>query len=414
MSVAPPLSLALRQHSVLVIDDSQLQREILCELLHSLGFTDIGQAKDGCEALARLRQSDVTPLIMVDLEMPRMDGIELLQHLAEEHILAPVIIASGRELGLIHTVENMLQANGLPLLGSLTKPICGKRLHQLLSDFDKRPPTRPTPCAHRWQPKRDDLKHALQQGSIVPFYQPKVALSGGRLIGYEILARWQVPNGRLITPVDFIPLATTQGLLSELTLTLLQQALHDQARLRQIASAPKLSLNIDISLLAERHFADQLISQVLAAGSCAQEWILEITESALMRNPAATLASVGRLRLAGFGLSIDDYGTGFSTLKQLSQLPFTELKIDRAFVAEAHRNERAQAILQAAIATGRTLNLPCVAEGIENPDDVALLLRLGCYAGQGYLFARPMPASQWFTWHQVHQDHCSLAMWLST
>lgn len=411
MSVMPLLSLPLRQHPVLVIDDSHLQREIFCGLLQSLGFTHISQAQDGYVALSILRHADLIPLIVVDLEMPRMDGIELLQRLAEEQIFTPVIIASGREAGLIHTVENMLHANGLPFLGSLHKPINGSLLYQLLSLFDTRPPMRPRPSAHRWQPSRDDLYKALEAGQIVPFFQPKVALSSGRLMGYEVLARWQTPSGLCISPVDFIPLALQEGLLLRLTLSLLEQALAAQHQLRRGGEAPCMAINIDMSLLAERRFADQLISTVRTANAKATDWILEITESSLMRNPAATLASVGRLRLAGFGLSIDDYGTGFSTLKQLTELPFTELKIDRAFVAQAHRNSRARGILQSAIAMGRTLNLPCVAEGIEHPEDVALLLSLGCDAGQGYFFAKPMPLTPLLHWHLKHAAFDRLSQW---
>ena len=412
MSLTPSLSHHLCQHPVLVIDDSALQREMLCGLLQSLGFTHISQARDGQEALALLRQAQVEPLIVVDLEMPRMDGIELLQYLAEEKILAPVIIASGREAGLIHTVENMLQANGLPFLGSLHKPVCGNQLHHLLSVYDTRPPTRQVTFKHRWQPCADDLAKAMQAEQIVPFYQPKVALSSGRLIGYEVLARWQMQSGVYISPAEFIPLALQENRLLELTDSLLNQALAAQNLLRDGNKAPCMSINIDMSLLAERRFADLLIARVKAANSRADEWILEITESSLMRDPAATLASVGRLRLAGFGLSIDDYGTGFSTLKQLTELPFTELKIDRSFVAQAHRNQRAHGILQSAINMGRTLNLPCVAEGIEQVEDVELLLKLGCYAGQGYLFAKPMALQTLTHWHFKHSHYDNLALWL--
>ena len=120
---------------------------------------------------------------------------------------------------------------------------------------------------------------------------------------------------------------------------------------------------------------------------------------------------MGRLRLAGFGLSIDDYGTGFSTLQQLTRLPFTELKIDRTFVTEAQQNLRAEGVLRAAIETGRTLNLPCIAEGIESQAEAQLLERLGCFAGQGYLFARPMAADCLPDWHRTYSTYSSLAQW---
>ena len=131
-----------------------------------------------------------------------------------------------------------------------------------------------------------------------------------------------------------------------------------------------------------------------------------------MHDTAATLASVGRLRLAGFGLSIDDYGTGFSTLQQLTRLPFTELKIDRAFVAGARSNRRSHAILQSAIDMSVRLRLPSIAEGVETIDEVRLLCGLGCSAAQGYLFARPMPADVLMDWHAAHADRQALEDWL--
>lgn len=413
LEVLPELSPSVRQRPVLVVDDSLFQRELLSALLQDMGIAQVEQACDGHQALQMLRQCGEVPVLIVDLEMPRMDGIQLLQSLADEQIFAPVIIASGREAGLISTVEGMLQANGMPLLGSLSKPVVGSQLHRLLSLQERLAGPAQRPLKRRPRPSVRQLREALAQRCIYPHYQPKVALQTGRLLGYEVLARWDNEQGEAISPVDFIPLACQSGLLAELTVQLLAQALEQQRLLSIQGPPPCMAINLDISLLAVRSFAEQLIEQVRSAGSTPAQWTLEVTESSLMQDAAATLASVGRLRLAGFGLSIDDYGTGFSTLKQLSRLPFTELKIDRAFVAEAHRNSRAKGILRAAIDMGRDLSLPCVAEGIEHEADVQLLLQLGCYAGQGYLFSRPMGAQALLSWHREHLSYAALAQWFN-
>lgn len=414
LPLLPELPKHIREQPVLLVDDSLFQRELISALLQGIGIHDIWQAQDGREALALLQQHQgPLPLLVVDLEMPGMDGIELLQCLAEEKIHPNVIIASGREAALISTVEGMLQALGLPLLGSLAKPISGPQLHGLLAI--QHPPMRPVSwlAETTYTPTVTELAQAIRQGRIVPYYQPKVALKSGHLIGYEVLARWQHEDNRLIAPADFIPLASSSGLLRELTFTLLEQALRDTNELAAAAQPLHMALNLDISLLADRSFAEQLIQCVHLAGWQPEQWILEITESALMHDPAITLGSVCRLRLAGFGLSIDDYGTGFSTLQQLSRLPFTELKIDRTFVTEAQHNLRAEGVLRAAIETGRTLNLPCIAEGIESQAEAQLLERLGCFAGQGYLFARPMAADCLPDWHRAHSTHSALAQWFS-
>lgn len=412
LSLLPELPKHIREQSVLLVDDSLFQRELISALLQAIGIHDIWHAQDGREALTRLQQHQgPLPLLVVDLEMPGMDGIELLQCLAEEKIHPNVIIASGREQALISTVEGMLQALGLPLLGSLAKPVSAQQLHALLAF--QHPPKRPASWLANtsYTPTVEALALAIRDRRIVPYYQPKVALKSGRLIGYEVLARWQHEDNRLISPADFIPLASSNGLLRELTFSLLELALRDTGELTRAEPPLHMALNLDISLLADRSFAELLIQCVQRAGGRPEQWILEVTESSLMHDPGVTLGSVGRLRLAGFGLSIDDYGTGFSTLQQLTRLPFTELKIDRTFVTEAQHNLRAEGVLRAAIETGRTLNLPCIAEGIESQAEAQLLERLGCFAGQGYLFARPMAADCLPDWHRTYSTYSSLAQW---
>jgi EAL domain-containing protein (putative c-di-GMP-specific phosphodiesterase class I)/FixJ family two-component response regulator len=400
----------VRQRQVLIVEDSPFQRELLCALLNTLGLHHIQQADDGSAALAMLQQCrHDLPLLLVDLEMPGMNGIELLQRLGEQRILCEVVVVSAREEALISTVEGMLQAAGVPLLGSLRKPIEGRDLHRLLSLAGYRRGEQVGCERMRSRPTEAELESAIKRGCIQPFYQPKVDLRSGSVTGYEVLARWQEPEGELILPADFIPLAAGSGQLCELTFSLVRQAMQHLLSLQD--ESVSISLNVDISLLANRHFADDLIHEVVTAQCRPTQVILEVTESALMDDPLVTLASVGRLRLAGFGLSIDDYGTGFSTLRQLSRLPFTELKIDRAFVREAHQNRRARAILYSAIETGHKLGLPCVAEGIECKEDLMLLELLGCHSGQGYLFARPMPAELLADWHQQHRGRTSLSEW---
>ncbi|MGN5593624.1 EAL domain-containing response regulator [Stutzerimonas nitrititolerans] len=408
----PELSDAVRQQKVLIVEDSAFQRELLCFLLNELGFDDVQQVADGSSALAILRACrDEPPLLLVDLEMPGMNGIELLQRLSEEQILAQVLIISGREEALIVTVEGMLQAAGMPLLGSLSKPIVGRDLYRLLSTAGGGSGVASRGEQPGRAPTEAELASAIERGFICPYYQPKVHLSSGRVTGYEVLARWIEPDREPVYPTEFIPLATESGLLFSLTFSLAEKVLADLLRLSD--PSINMALNVDISLLANRHFADDLIRCVAAAGCQPNQLILEVTESALMNDPLVTLASVGRLRLAGFGLSIDDYGTGFSTLRQLSRLPFTELKIDRAFVSEAHQNQRARAILYSAIEMGHKLGLPCVAEGVERKEDLLMLEGLGCHSGQGYLFARPMPAERLVEWHYRHRERQSLDAWLS-
>ncbi|WP_341781116.1 EAL domain-containing response regulator [Ectopseudomonas mendocina] len=408
----PELPEDIRGRRVLIVEDSPFQRELLSALLRELGFRELHAVAEGSEALAILRDCHgCLPLLLLDLEMPGMNGFELLQRLGEEQIRPQVLIVTAREEALVSTVEGMLHAAGVPLLGSLSKPISGADLHRLLAAA-----VCPVEMARRPAPPRRNLDEAqlvaaVRGGDIQPYYQPKVHLKSGRVIGYEVLARWIETDGTQIPPADFIPMATGCGGLGELTFSLVDQVLGHLQRLRD--DSISMAFNVDISLLANRHFVDDLIRRVALAGCRPDQFVLEVTESALMDDPMITLASVGRLRLAGFGLSIDDYGTGFSTLRQLSRLPFTELKIDRSFVREAESNRRALAILQSAIEMGRRLGLPCVAEGVERGDQLVLLDSLGCHSAQGFWLARPMSAEQLFVWHPHHKAFRDLAAWLA-
>src|SRR5690606_14891212 len=165
------------------------------------------------------------------------------------------------------------------------------------------------------------LREALRKGQVRPHYQPKVQLDTGQLLGYEVLARWHDPMQGMLYPGDFIALATEGGLLPDLTFVLVDQVLEDLARLRHLGWAPSMAINIDISMLANRDFANTLINRVQASGASADQLILEITESALMLDTAATLASVGRLRLAGFGLSTAHSATAFPPLHRPTRRP---------------------------------------------------------------------------------------------
>lgn len=413
------LPLSVRQTRVLLVDDSALQRECAAALLETLGLSLISQAASGREALTLLRrlaeQQLPLSLLILDLEMPEMDGIELLLQLHEEGLCPPVVLSSGCEEALVATVLDMIRTLRLPLLGNLPKPLSGKDLHGLLQHL---PNLASPPVEEAVRPTVSvtvpSLREALRQGHMRPYYQPKIDLKSGQLLGYEVLARWQDPRQGMLYPGDFIALATESGLLPELTFQLVEQVLADAARLQQQGWTPSMAVNIDISMLANRNFANELIACVQASGARAEQLILEVTESALMHDTAATLASVGRLRLAGFGLSIDDYGTGFSTLQQLTWLPFTELKIDRAFVTSAHRNRRSLAILQSAIDMSVRLRLPSIAEGVETVDELHLLRSLGCSAAQGYLFARPMAGEVLLDWHAAHVGKASLEEWFQT
>lgn len=380
---------------VLVVDDSDVQRAYTIDVLRKIGVTRITEANDGYVALARLHTLSPMPsVIVVDLEMPMMDGIELIHHIAGLDSQPALIVASGRESMMLDSVQAMIHAMGLPMLGALPKPVTEAGLAGLLAGLENLFPATPAvPGPKAVQVDIADLRNALASDHIVPFFQPKSSLHLHRVQGAEALARWVVPGQPPIPPASFIELAEREGLMPDLTLTILDKVL---VRLNTWnASGRHLSVAINLSptSLGDKLLADAIIQRTEAAQIDSHQIVFEVTESAMMQESAA-LRTLLRLRLRGFGLAIDDYGTGFSSMQQLSQVPFSELKIDRSLVDGAHRRPHLRTILESAIEMGHRLGMTTVAEGVETREDWALLRDLGCNLCQGYLVSRPVPGDE--------------------
>jgi len=358
---------------------------------------------DGNSALKVVRNLFQPPaIVLLDLEMPGMDGIELVQRLAAESSRLRLIVASGADNSLLRSVETLIQELGLPLLGMIQKPISEAALADALTHFGVLAGDGNTAKqqATAQSVSLPELVDALDQGLIVPYYQPKVSLTTGEMHGMEALARWRKPDGSLIPPISFIELAENNGLIGRITLAMLDGVLNDLHRWHQHNFFPIAALNLSARSLSEQDIASEIMRRVDASGISPRSLVLELTESAVVSDITSAIGALGRLRLKGFGLSIDDYGTGFSSMQQLARLPFTELKIDRSFVNNAHEKWNLRVILESAITIGHKLGLNTVAEGIETEEELALLSSMGCKYAQGYLLARPMPAGDIMEWRR--------------
>lgn len=398
--LAPVASLhsAILHKGVLVVDDNDLQRLVSTELLRSMGIDQIYEAANGLDALQLLHTEKVEPAVMlVDLHMPRMDGIELIQAIAKLKIPLSIIIVSGADTMLLDTLGSMVRACKLPMLGALPKPINGQTLLRSLQGYQ--PGSEPEPeLTSNPSPSALDVQRAIRLGQIKPFYQPKVSLKHAQVVGFEALARWCDPAKDIIMPSEFIEVATDHGLLKELTFCMLDAILADLKAWNSLDIFPIISLNIAVSLLEDPGFANQIIRRVQHARIPAAKILLEITESALMKDQAVALGTIGRLKLNGFNFSIDDYGTGFSSMQQLSRIAFSELKIDRSFVCRVGESAHLANIVHSALDIGQRLGLTTVAEGVETLEELKILRNMGCDEIQGYLFARPMPACDVLPW----------------
>jgi diguanylate cyclase (GGDEF)-like protein len=240
-----------------------------------------------------------------------------------------------------------------------------------------------------------ELRHALERAQLVLHYQPIASLSSGSTVGFEALVRWQHPVRGEIGPAEFIPIAEDTGIVGQLGAWVLRQACRDLAAWRRATGLDLfVSVNLSPRQLHDRGLAAEIAAALGAAELDPSALKLEVTESALVTDLAGAAAVLGALRDIGVGLALDDFGTGYSSLRHLQRLPFTELKIDRSFVAGIGESERDRALIAAIVGMARSLGMDVVAEGIETPAQLEAVVALQCRLAQGYLISRPLPATR--------------------
>jgi len=240
--------------------------------------------------------------------------------------------------------------------------------------------------------QENDLRRGIDEGEMCLFYQPQVNAVTGEMTGAEALIRWRHPRRGLVSPADFIALAEETGLIKPLGEWVIRAVCEAISRWQAhgLSQIP-VSINLSIANLVDSDLVENLEMALHKFGIDAKRLTLEITESMLMSDPDRTVARLHLLREKGFGLSLDDFGTGFSSLSYLKRFPVHELKIDRSFVRDATRGGLDAAIAGSIIELGKQFGLHVVAEGVETAEEAAFLVARGCTAHQGYLYARPMP-----------------------
>ena len=388
---------------ILVLDDEPFMLKLLARLLVNLGFTSVVTCDNGQAALDLVDDATNTPqLILCDLNMPGMDGVEFVRKLVEHGYAGSLILVSGEDERTLQSARKLVQAHHIEVLGSLHKPVTPEMLSRLIADWA------PAVHAAQWSPRKgygaDRLDQAIRQKELVNYYQPKVSVATGELVGVETLVRWRHPEDGLVFPDQFIGVAEAHGLIHALTDVVLLQAVHDTAAWSALGLALKVAVNVSMENLTALEFPELVTAHARAAGVVPHSIVLEVTESQLMKDLRAPLEILTRLRMRRFRLSIDDFGTGHSSLAQLRDVPFDELKIDQSFVHGAHNNETTRAIFFASLGLAKELGMEVVAEGVEDQADWDFLQKTGCDLAQGYFIARPMPAEDLMKWAAAWRD----------
>jgi EAL domain-containing protein (putative c-di-GMP-specific phosphodiesterase class I) len=384
----------------MIVEDQAVPRRIAVEILRELGVSEILQAEDGQDALEQIQRSSAPPdVIICDLDMPRMDGVEFIRNVAEANLSASLVLASAVEGPVLASVEAMARSQGMAVLGVLEKPVTPQKLGDMLARHGSMKPS----FGPLDDPPVDplELEEAILDRHIAPHFQPMVRMSDGEILGFEALARWRHAKRGTLFPEKFIPVAESSGLIDSLTWLMLEAAVAEAVRWREAGHRWTISVNLSLPYLESKGVADRIAGLVERHALQPGSVVLEVTESLAATQISQVLGNIARLRMKGFGIAIDDYGTGYASLQQLSRMPFTELKIDRSFVSGSPERPNLRAILRSSVELARQLNLGSVAEGIETPGEWHELDGIGCDAAQGYLVAPPMPPGSVLGWADV-------------
>ena len=391
---------AFADYTVLVVEDHDFQRRTVVQLLRRLGVGTVRDAADGADALRALEEPPVADIVICDIDMPGMDGVEFVTRIAERNLACSVIIASGLESNVLRAVEAIGEGHGLHVLAALPKPITARRLGEVLEQYRR-------PIRERAeQPGADTLsaeevRDALDHGQLRAGLEPRIDLTTGAFSSAEAGGTWHGPRGIQLPSSTVLAALGAHGL----PYAVLERAVEESsALLDEVGRAGldgngpvRVALNV-APLICDTSLADRLSEMVRRRGHVPQRFVCQLDDGALARAPAMASTVLTRLRVKGFGLALTYCGVGPSWTSYLARIPLTELKLGRPLVSSAASELKRFEVIEAAVNEAREMALPVVADGCETQDDFDMLLALGCSEVQGPCVAAPMPAADVIDW----------------
>ena len=377
---------------VFVLDDDPEFTKLIRRACMGMGLP--AHTFNTIEPFEELDEFPANAVIVLDLNLGASNGIDVLRFLASRRCKATIYLTSGVEERLLTTAMKLGRSYGLNIRGTIPKPFRIADLQEQLRSAAADPGSSPVRKASR----EEELHRAIIAGELRLHYQPKIEIASGTLVGCEALVRWEHPERGLVPPLDFLPLAEETGLIAPMTNWVLNEAIRQNVAWRGTGLELNVSVNMPADMLSHLSLP-ATIEQILAShGAKGAQLTLEVTEAAAVKDLLTGVDVLTRLRLMGISLSIDDFGTGHSSLTRLRQLPFNEIKIDQTFVRDASSDSEARSLVETMVAMARGVKMNVVAEGVENEATLAVLAELGCQLAQGYHISRPLPPEEFERW----------------
>lgn len=381
---------------VLVLEDHPFQRAVLEHNLASFSNVEVFAFGTAQDALAWLDDNHTADIIICDLMMSGIDGLSFLRKAKLRFDIFSVVLFTSIEEELRRSVAMMVKMLNLVYLGDLAKCPSIENLRRIFEKYahvnHHSKVTCLSPIVGTVQScfKLNDFKQALAQGEFVGFYQPKFNIPDFTVLGAEVLVRWNHPIFGELTPGSFIEALIGFDLLDEVFLTLLEQGCRLQKHLQEHGYQLSLAYNLDITQLNSTELVYKIVDIASKFNISTNSITIEVTETGFLSAPVLNLENLIRLRMQGFGLAIDDFGSAHSSLARLCELPFSQIKLDSCFLSGLDDEPRCRAAISSVIALSQALKMELVIEGIETNSQLTLLQQLGCTIGQGFCFSRPI------------------------
>ena len=384
------------QTKIYLIDDEPALLELYSDVVRLVGLP-VQSFTRASQFFELVTDFDSDSILVLDLQMPEIDGIEVMRRIAPLSNPPALVLVSGEDSGVLLAAEKLGRAHNLQILTTLTKPVRLIHFQKILEQHATGLLLQPQPALSMPTDiylTADDLRRAVEEDQLILNYQPQVEIGTGKLIGVEALIRWNHPQHGLLFPNHIIPLAENNKLIGALTEWVMIAATRQTSEWQREGLDISVSINVSPNDITNLVLPEKLAEFMDQGDLDPTRITLEVTEGTLMVEPVISLDILTRIRLKGIGLSIDDFGTGYSSLSQLHRVPFNEMKIDRSFVININEDEIAKSIVKTCIVLGHELKMQVVAEGVETTSQLATLRDLGCDIAQGYLISKAVSPSE--------------------